>query len=415
MILITILKNINMENTFYGLPIGEKKTIKERVESLIPENKLSDLMFGESEKNTFEIAPGMTVEQVSSMFFNSNAMRESPEPIYRLDRSGHRYYYVYGENGEPKFYPSITTLIGQTTPTSPFLIKWIADMGYTKAEEYKNERASYGTFMHGEYGRLLIAKEYDLDGLKAALDKYIETEKLPASFIDYADDLRKNMLSLAQFIIDVELEPLAVEVPLISRLGGFGCTLDLPCMMTLDGKRFPCIIDFKSGKHFYEDNEIQLHGCKMAWNENFETLRISRVFNWRPKDWRNEPTYELKEQTNSLNAEKLPSLLQIAAIEDKKVDNMLTICSGKIYLEKKNISNNYKAYTLAELVKKSKMEKEPEKGITKAEMTKEPENVGQYSKAIKEAEKKTKKTTKKKVENKADKLKSDLLKSKDNF
>ena len=51
-------------------------------------------------------------------------------------------------------------------------------------------------------------------------------------------------------------------------------------------------------------------------------------------------------------------ILAMAQIEDQKVDNMLTICNGVIDL-KKGIDQNYKVYTLAELVKNKKAERTP--------------------------------------------------------
>lgn len=320
----------------------------------------------------YEIAPGATVEEVRALFFDETALHEAPQQIYRLDRAGHRYYYAFDENGEPDFYPSITTLISQTLPTSEFLIKWIADKGYTRAEEYKNERAKYGTFMHGEYADMLISRVYNLDGLKANLISYMEANNLPFNFVDYADDLRKNMLSLAQFMIDYDVEPLAVEIPLIHPVMGFGATLDLPCWITIKGKRVRANIDFKSGKNFYEANEVQLHAQKEVWNYHFPEQHIERVFNWRPKDWRQKPTYQFEEQTNSLNAQKLKHILAMAQIEDKKVDNMLTICNGVIDLKAGGIDSNYKSYSLAELVKKKNTERTPEPEPEKAPKVEKP-------------------------------------------
>ena len=235
----------------------------------LPEMPLFPEIFGEMEEmeqetqsSVYEIAPGATVEEVKALFFDATALNEAPQQIYRLDRAGHRYYYSFDENGNPDFYPSITTLISQTLPTSEFLIKWIAKKGYERAEEYKNERAKYGSFMHAEYAEMLIAQVYDLDRLKSRLIKYMESNNLPFDFVDYADDLRKNMLSLAQFIIDFQVEPLAVEIPLIHPVYRFGATLDLPCNLTIKGERIRANIDFKSGKNFYEANEVNLHAHK---------------------------------------------------------------------------------------------------------------------------------------------------------
>ena len=353
----------NNDVIFYGLGDPLKKGNEENTTAAAVE-RVGGLFDQPMELTpVVELAAGLTSEEVKALFFDPFAMRESVERIYRIDRKGHRYYYIFDEKGLPIFFPSNTTFITQTMPTSPFLIKWMADMGYEKAEEYKNERAAYGTFMHGEYARLAIEFEYDLDRMKSALDIYIQKERLPIRFMDYVDDLQKNILAFAQFMIEYDVKPLAVEIPLICRIGGFGCTIDLACELTYGGKQIRAIIDFKSGKGFYESNEIQLHACKMAWNENFPDLKIDHVFNFRPKDWRSKPTFEFKDQTKSINANKLPYLLKIAEEEDKNVDNNFTICKGKIYLDSKDLAQNFETCSLSELVKKVKKEKEPEKVV----------------------------------------------------
>ena len=77
---------------------------------------LSALMEQEPAK-AMEIAPGMTVEEMTALFFDASALREPPYKIYQLNGNGHRYYYRYDEQGEPHFYPSVTTLLKQTMPT----------------------------------------------------------------------------------------------------------------------------------------------------------------------------------------------------------------------------------------------------------------------------------------------------------
>lgn len=322
--------------------------------------------------NSEELAPGASVEEVSALYFDPKLMVSPPSRFYRLDRQGHRYYYDFDNDGEPVFYPSITTLIAQTMPTSQYLVKWIADMGYEAADQYKNERAYYGTFMHAEIAELVIRRTYDLDGLKHRLIKYIDAKVLAAKFIDYADSLRKNMLSFAQFVIDYNVRPLAVEIALIHPLDMYACTLDMPCIISVRGKDVRAIIDFKSGKQFYETNEIQLHAQKAAWEYNYPDLPIEKVYNWRPKDWRDRPTYELTDQTNAVSREKLPHIIALSRIEDNNVDNMLTVCSGIINMDN-GIKSNYKAYHLSELVKAKRQkdsDKEPDKEPEKPKVKK---------------------------------------------
>lgn len=333
----------------------------------------------------YEIAQGMTSEQIQAEFFNEDALQEQPETVFRLDSSGHRYYYTFDENGEPRFYVSVTTLIKQTLPTSPSLIKWIADMGYDESQRYAAERASYGTFMHAQIAELIINRSYDLNRLKERLKLYIESEKLPSDFINYADDFKKDILAFAQFMKDVDLKPLAIELVLTNPEDGYAGAIDLAAEITIEEKgffgevyktganagkqketkrqrRIRAIIDFKSGrKGFFPEYEVQLHAYMKMWNMHFEAYPIEKVFNWSPKDWRGTtPSYNFKDQTESKNAQKLPYLVELAKIEDEKRDNTIVSCTGVIDIDNPTgLDGNIIELSLAEVVKKRK-QSEPE-------------------------------------------------------
>ena len=343
--------------------------------------------FGES--SAFEIAPGMTVEQIQAEFFNEDALQEQPEPVYRLDSSGHRYYYTFDEFGEPRFFVSVTTLIKQTLPTSPSLVKWIAEMGYEESQRFAQERAHYGTFMHAQLAELIITRSYNLNLIRERLRMFIESEQLPGDFMGYADDFKKDILAFAQFMKDTDLKPLAIEIVLTNPEDGYAGAIDLVAELTIEEKgffgevyktganagkpketkqqrRIRAIIDFKSGrKGFFPEYEIQLHAYKKMWNMNFEAHPVEKVFNWSPKDWRGKtPTYHFKDQTDSKNAKKLPYLVELARIEDEKRDNTVVSCSGIIDLDNPNgLENNVTELSLAEVVKKRKQEETPEAGI----------------------------------------------------
>lgn len=318
------------------------------------------LVMKEEINGVYEILPGMTTEEMKAMFFDKDALIEPAYRVYQLNSAGHRYYYIKEENGSPVFFPSVTTILDQTLPKSPYLIKWMADKGMEEAERYKEERASYGTFMHAQFERLLIERMYNLDTLKDELKSYIEANKLPESFIYHADELKKDVLAFAQFVIDYDVKPMAIEIALVHKEKGYAGMIDLPCTLTWKGERIAALVDFKSGrKGFHEDNEIQLHFYMDMWNYNFPNMPISHVFNFSPKDWRTKPTYNFKEQTNSVNAAKMEHLLAIAAIEDSKRNNTFTSVSGSIMLDSKmiDLGNNILTLTLSEVVK-SRTEKD---------------------------------------------------------
>lgn len=329
-----------------------------------------------NDKGAFEILPGMTVEEMSAMFFDADALIEPPYRVWQLNSSGHRYYYKFDKDGNPEFYPSVTTILSQTLPTSPWLVKWIADKGLEESERYKMERANYGTFMHAVFERLLINRSYNLDTLKDELKEYIDVNRLPEDFIHYADDLKKDVLAFAQFVLDYDVRPLAVEIALVHPVYRYAGMIDCPCtMLEKPGaeRRINAIVDFKSGRNgFYEEHEIQLHLYRDMWNENFPRFPMERVFNFSPKNWRKKPTYNLKDQTESPNARKIPALLELASIEDDKIENVFTACSGTIELDRTpDLSGNVVSMTLSELVKaKGPKDEAPEEGVTEADLLK---------------------------------------------
>ena len=255
------------------------------MESEMKNAALSALMEQEPAK-AMEIAPGMTVEEMTALFFDASALREPPYKIYQLNGNGHRYYYRYDEQGEPHFYPSVTTLLKQTMPTSPFLIEWMIKNGTEGSTEKRDLAAAYGTFMHAQFETLIINRRYNFDNVPGVLLAYMEQNNLPEKF--YGDSLtkiRKDVCAFAQFVKDYNVRPLAVEIALVHPDYHYAGMVDLPCVMTdpKTDETFPAIVDFKSGrKGFYEEHEIQLHWYKDIWNVNFPALPISRVFNFSP-------------------------------------------------------------------------------------------------------------------------------------
>ena len=325
-----------------------------------------------------EIAPGMTVEEIRAVYFNADALKEPAYRLFQLNTDGHRYYYRFNDAGEPEFYPSVTTLLKQVMPTPPALLDWMIANGKDGSTEKRDLAAAYGTFMHGQFETLIINRRYDFDSVPAALLAYMERENLPENvFAEWLPKVRKDVLAFAQFVKDYNVKPLAVEIGLYHPKYHYAGCLDLPCIMTdpKTGKSFTALVDFKSGrKGFFEEHELQLHLYKDAWNCWYENLPITRVFNFSPKDWRKAPSYNLKDQTDSVNAKKLPYLLALATIEDEKRDNTLTIVRGVLDLDKGKISDNILNLSLAELIKTKAAEKDaPEQAAKAPEKTDAPE------------------------------------------
>lgn len=337
--------------------------------------ELAALVEAEKEQAT-EIAPGMTVEEIRAVYFNADALKEPAYRLFQLNSDGYRYYFRFNDAGEPEFYPSVTTLLKQVMPTPPALLDWMIANGKDGSTEKRDLAAAYGTFMHGEFEKLIINRRYDFDSVPAAMLAYMERENLPEKvFAEWLPKIRKDVLAFAQFIKDWNVKPLAMEIGLYHPQFHYAGCLDMPCVMTdpKTGKSFVAIVDFKSGrKGFYEEHELQLHLYKEMWNIHYPETPVTRVFNFSPKDWRKSPTYNLKDQTDSANAKKLPYLLALATIEDEKRDNTLTIVRGVLDLDKGKISDNILNLSLAELIKTRAAEKDaPEQAAKAPEISKE--------------------------------------------
>ena len=346
------------------------------------------------QETAFEVAPGMTVEEIRAIFFNTDALREPPYRVFQLNSDGHRYYYRFDESGTTVFYPSVTTLLKQVMPTPPALLDWMIANGKDGSVEKRDLAAAYGTFMHIQFETLIINRRYDFDNVPSALLAYMEENNLPEKvFSEWLPKIRKDVLAFAQFARDYNVKPLAVEIGLVHPEYHYAGCVDLPCFMTdpKSGKTFTAIVDFKSGrKGFYEEHELQLHLYREMWNVNYPDVPVARVFNFSPKDWRTKPTYNLKDQTDSVNAKKLPYLLALATIEDEKRDNTLTIVRGVLDLDNGKIADNVLTLSLAELIKTKTAQKDaPEQAAAVPEPAKEQ---AAPAKAPKRAVKRTKAT-----------------------
>lgn len=337
---------------------------------------LTELAKPEQEQEK-EIAPGMTVEEIRALYFNADALKEPAYRVFQLNSDGHRYYYRFNEAGEPEFFPSVTTLLKQVMPTPLALLDWMIANGKDGATEKRDLAAAYGTFMHIQFETLVINRRYDFDNVPAVLLGYMERENLPEKvFAEWLPKIRKDVLAFAQFVRDYNVKALAIEIGLVHPEYHYAGCIDLPCIMTdpKTGKQFTAIVDFKSGrKGFYEEHELQLHLYREMWNVNYPETPVARVFNFSPKDWRTKPAYNLKDQTDSVNARKLPYLLALAAIEDEKRDNTLTIVRGVLDLDNGKIGDNILNLSLAELIKTKAAEKDaPEQAAKAPETTDEP-------------------------------------------
>jgi hypothetical protein len=194
---------------------------------------------------------------------------------------------------------------------------------------------------------------------------------------DWESELKKDVLAFAQFMIDYNVKPLAIELILYHPTDGYAGAIDLICEHDFEEKgffgetyasgankgqpkeskrmiRINSIVDLKSSrKGFYESGEIQLQAYKEMFQIHFPDTKIDKVWNWSPKEWRSTPSYNFKDQTDSRNLSKLPHLVQLAKIEDSKRTNKLTVISGVVDLLK-GLNSNIEELTFIDLIKRNK-------------------------------------------------------------
>lgn len=294
------------------------------------------------------------IEELVELYRRQSLKAPNPRTMYRLNVAGDRLYYYINEAGEPVFKESVSSVIRKNTPTSPGLLKWYGNMGTEAAEEYVEERAGFGTFMHKEIESFILNGFYDLDNLEESLRAYLEIERLDPNFEKkWAYEMKRNLLSFAAWYRDFKVEPLAVEISLASDLYNVAGMMDLPCELTITETgywgevyktgekkgqpketkketRIRAIVDFKSGKNFYDDHALQLELYRLIWNENYPDLPIQRIFNWAPTEWISAPTYKFKDQTDHPQLPKIPMILAMNELDQRKRSRQAKIFSGTI-------------------------------------------------------------------------------------
>lgn len=317
---------------------------------------------------------------MKALYFNATTLKDVAYRLYQLNSRGERYYYTFGTDGEPIFFPSVTTVLHKVAPENRVLTEWKLRLGKEAADNYTNERAAYGTFIHGLIEQLVISRRFNLEEIKEKLEKYVEKEKLPYGFVEsHIEEAKADMVAFAKWMRDYDVRPIAVEVALYSPTMGVAGMIDLVAdvreyLISKEeemvakasdegkarekyGKRIYAIIDFKSGKKgFYDSYAQQLEVYRRMWNETFPELPISRMFNIAPKEWmgtaKKVPSYNYEEQTDNPAINKVDAILALFACEEEQ-DRKIVNISGTIDLNEKE-ENNVQVFNLAELVKENR-------------------------------------------------------------
>lgn len=273
--------------------------------------------------------------------YYATSLLKSDKQVYRVYVDGGRMYYTLDENNRPTFYLSLTTMLSRLIPKTPHLIDWMIGLGKDNAKKYMDLRAEYGTLMHYAFGVFLTNREWDFDGTERFIDDCIAQGVIRGQYreVDWEDQINKDVAAFAQWVYDYKVETLAIEIVLVSE-HGYGTAIDLVCKLVSEEKALDydnpyksgprkgqprevkikkeqtALINFKSGrKGFYEEHEVQLEFERMVFEENFPEVKVDAIYNWSPKDWVTTPSYNFKDQSESLNREKAQAYLTIAKMD----------------------------------------------------------------------------------------------------
>lgn len=350
-------------------------------------------------KNKSELKIG----EIFAMYFDQTALRLPTQRVYRLQTGRDRVYFTLPEpedqepmteaeqkqlfesNQEPEkktpqFYIGVTTLTSKTLPTSPFLMKWYGDLGTEAANEYTNERASYGTLMHTLFAHYAINRKIDLNTIPGIVAAYIQKEKVKDENTgQWANDIAQDLLAFDQWIKDYKVIPIAIEITLADPKTGIAGTVDFPCMITREEKGFwgeeyksgenkgkpketkkevtrLAFVDFKSGRKSYNgilSASAQLRLYKKLFEANYPEIDTTDavLYNWSPKEWRSNPDYHFTEQTDAFSdraAEMLIDLYKELYPKDIS-EKTRTVFQGTLEIDKEN-TENYTIKQLAQMV-----------------------------------------------------------------
>lgn len=251
--------------------------------------------------------------------------------LFRLTGKSNRIYFTK-ERGKPAVvYTSGTTLIDNFHDKSGAIAleswrKRLLIEGLDPAVVLKT-RQDYGTILHIIYGKLLMKEEMsyqlvsDIITKIAIEDVGMKEEKAEEFVSKHLTEFKKDIGAFVQWLIDFEVEPIAIEAMMKTDKYMTATAIDLVANITVQEKGFygevyksgankgkpkqtvgksrkRVIVDFKSGKGsgFYPKNILQLLLNRVIWEENFPEVKLDGIYNFSPKNWRTSPTYEFADQ-----------------------------------------------------------------------------------------------------------------------
>jgi hypothetical protein len=162
----------------------------------------------------------------------------------RIELFDNRFYTADSET----YYPSVTTVLHEWSP-EPFLIEWWKNNG-RNSDILLREAAERGTLVHESIEKLLQGLEI----------KYEDINNF---------ECWKMILKFKQWFIKYDVEPLHIEMKMVSKKYGVGGTADLFCYINKE----LWYIDHKTSNSIQHTHHIQ----SAVYREMFEDLTGERI------------------------------------------------------------------------------------------------------------------------------------------
>jgi len=262
------------------------------------------------------------IDAFKDAYLNENYLIHPPYDIYRVDARGIRFY-VQVLNNKIKTAPGVTGILSKVMPTEVGLIKWRCSLGWAESQKFFYTAADYGTYIHMKLadimreGKFTSDNDWFLQDMDAtAMHMEWNQQRLQDWVEEEGRSPVKDILGFVKWYQDWKVIPIAIEFPVFHPK--YSGTIDLVCKLTnpKNGTEQIAIVDFKTGKSFYESHEIQLFAYQQAWNRLYPELKATRMFNWAPSDYKIPPGprtafYKFKDQTDSSSQYKWPLYLKL--------------------------------------------------------------------------------------------------------
>lgn len=308
--------------------------------------------------NALDELVGLDIEEVQAQFTAKGFLRPRYVMLRANDALDQRWY-TTKDDPRRKPYVSVTTGLELSQHPEYGLKNWWMTTDPNEIFRRLKESSEYGTFMHEVFSKFMIDGVADLD--KTADLARAEAARKGHSPEQWAGKIVKHLLAWAEFCHQHNVKPLAIEMVLKSEKLQAAGAIDLVCELdwgvtgfhgevyaasnkekagqpkqTKKRVRVRAILDWKSGSNFYLSHGQQLVTYHMIWKENFgrrKNGKIDLLINWKPKDWRTNPSWETKEQNDAEREDRIARLFKdFHEQHDGPKPKLVT--SGKLYLGK---------------------------------------------------------------------------------